>query len=51
MQDKAKRKQIPTEIIRDRGLTELPPGTVTSLGIGPAPTAEVDRITSDLPLL
>ena len=42
---------ISTKLIRDRGLTQLPPGTVTALGLGPAPDNELDRITSDMKLL
>ena len=42
---------IPAALIQDAGLTELPPGTTTALGLGPARTEEMDRITSDLPLL
>ena len=48
---KAKRLRLPSEVIQDRGLTEVPAGTVTAVGIGPAPAAEVDRITANLPLL
>jgi PTH2 family peptidyl-tRNA hydrolase len=48
---KAQRLRLPSEVIQDRGLTEIPPGTVTAVGIGPAPAAEVDRITGNLPLL
>lgn len=48
---KAQRLRLPSEVIQDRGLTEVPPGTVTAVGIGPAPSAEVDRITGNLPLL
>jgi len=49
--DEAVRSKLPSDIIRDRGLTEIPPGTVTTVGIGPAPTKKVDKITANLPLL
>jgi peptidyl-tRNA hydrolase, PTH2 family len=47
----AKRAKLPAAIIQDRGLTQLEPGTVTCVGIGPAPDEEVDRITGKLKLL
>jgi peptidyl-tRNA hydrolase, PTH2 family len=48
---KAKAAGLPASIIQDRGLTQLEPGTVTCLGVGPAPDVEVDKITGKLKLL
>lgn len=50
LERKAKELELPCALIIDRGLTELPPGTITCLGIGPAPSSEVDRITWKLSL-
>ena len=47
----AKELGLPCALIVDRGLTEVPPNTITCLGIGPAPSGKVDRITGRLPLL
>jgi PTH2 family peptidyl-tRNA hydrolase len=47
----AKESDLPCALIVDRGLTEIPPGTVTCLGIGPAPVERIDRITGALRLL
>ncbi len=47
----ARAKGIAAVFVRDAGLTEVPPGTVTCLGLGPARSSEVDPITGSLPLL
>jgi len=42
---------LPNELVRDAGLTELPPDTTTVLAIGPAPDGLIDRFTRNLSLL
>lgn len=49
--DAAQRAHLPTYLVRDAGKTILPAGTITCLGIGPAPTVEVDALTGNLALL
>jgi PTH2 family peptidyl-tRNA hydrolase len=51
LERQAKELALPNALIIDRGLTEIPPDTVTCLGIGPAPTEKIDRLTGELPLL
>ncbi|WP_439025448.1 peptidyl-tRNA hydrolase Pth2 [Haloarchaeobius sp. DT45] len=48
--DRAEREGIPHAIIRDAGHTQLDPGTVTALAVGPADDDLVDRVTGDLSL-
>lgn len=47
----ADRAGIASSLIQDAGMTEIPPGTITALGLGPAKSADLDRITGNLPLL
>ena len=44
-------KDIPCALVSDAGLTELPQGTKTALGIGPWRASEIDQFTSALKLL
>jgi len=47
---RAKDSGLPTELIQDMGKTEIPTGTKTCVGIGPAPEEEIDRVTGELKL-
>jgi PTH2 family peptidyl-tRNA hydrolase len=51
LERKARNVGLPVALIIDRGLTEIPPNTITCLGIGPAPSNKVDTITGELSLL
>jgi len=41
-------KKVPAALVTDAGLTELPPGTVIALGIGPWLSSEIDKFTRAL---
>jgi PTH2 family peptidyl-tRNA hydrolase len=46
-----KNLKIPFCLVKNAGLTEVRPGTITALGIGPAPTELIDKATRDIKLL
>ena len=48
--EKAKGLDIVTVVIQDRGLTEVPPGSVTAAGFGPDLSDRMDEITGSLKL-
>ena len=51
LNEEAGRKGLTAVLIQDAGLTEVPPGTTTCLGVGPGSDAQVDGVTGSLSLL
>ncbi len=50
-QQLAKDANLVAEVITDAGRTEIAPGTVTCLGIGPAEEEVIDELTGELSML
>jgi PTH2 family peptidyl-tRNA hydrolase len=48
---KAEKEMLVTGIVQDAGLTEISPGTVTAVVIGPDEERRIDKVTGNLPLL
>ncbi len=51
LQTLSRQTGLPHFVVRDRGLTQIKPGTITCIGVGPAPQPGIDRLTRELPLL
>lgn len=51
LREDAERAGIPAAIVADAGLTEIPPGTVTALGLGPSRDRLMDKVTGKLKLV
>ncbi len=51
LENNARRHRLPVYLVRDKGLTQVPPDTATCVGIGPAPANLVDKLTGNLSLL
>lgn len=51
LEQAAQARSLPVYLITDAGRTVLPAGTVTCLGIGPAPAEAIDALTGALKLL
>ena len=50
MAERAEKHEIPFYIVRDAGLTSVPPGTITCIGIGPDKDRLVEKVTGSLKL-
>jgi peptidyl-tRNA hydrolase, PTH2 family len=48
---RAEELSLPVVQVQDSGLTQIPSGTITCIGIGPAPSQLVDNVTNKLKLL
>jgi PTH2 family peptidyl-tRNA hydrolase len=48
---RAEELHLPVVQVQDSGLTQVPSGTITCIGIGPAPSDLIDEVTFELKLL
>lgn len=51
LREDAERAGIASAIVADAGLTEIPAGTITALGLGPAHEKQMDKLTGKLKLV
>ena len=49
--EKADELDIVNVMIQDAGHTQVPPGTVTAIGLGPDASDKLDKVTGYLPLI
>ena len=49
--EEARKEKLPCVLISDAGKTEIPAGTITAVGIGPAESKKIDKITGKLKTL
>ncbi len=45
------KNQFPCALIKDAGRTQIEPGTITCMGIGPVEESKIDKYTSNLKLM